>query len=41
MQTPINLHNEPSKQKVTFGSEQIKKSMTNKKEGLSSEEIYF
>lgn len=40
MQTPFNLHNGLSKQKVTFGSEQIK-SMTNKKEGLSSEEIYF
>lgn len=40
MQTPINPHNEISKQKVPSGSKQIK-SMTNKKEGLSSKEIYF
>ena len=40
MQTPINPHNEISKQKVTSDFKQIK-SMTNEKEGLSSKETYF
>lgn len=40
MQTPINLHNEISKQKVALSSKQIK-NMSKRKEGLSSKEIYF